>query len=303
MTLRLAHILDGVAVLPDRVCDELIATGMDSSGLRLMLAHAGYDLLPAEVTQAVTVVRAGPRLRLAGVSWPMSTSPASCSRSPGSEERSCSARPAPCSMTPWSSTVSTTNIATTRRYSPAKPRQDVAAAHQPPAGPLTLRERVLRAVRRVGLLDADGAAALPSDQLPDLVYGPQSGTGGHAALEPVVTALLAEGVLTQEEANSEGGLLRWPATATGQPMTVLVWRPPATPSIPRTPARANPEPTDDLTRYVTEYGVAPFLRRLRPGDRASDDARAAYRALLARFGRVGELPPGHTLVREHTRSR
>ena len=60
---------------------------------------------------------------------------------------------------------------------------------------------------------------------------------------------------------------------------------------------------EDLDRFVHAHTVAPFLRQLPPGWHASEEARAEYRALLARFGRTGELPVGYTLVREHIRGR
>jgi hypothetical protein len=59
----------------------------------------------------------------------------------------------------------------------------------------------------------------------------------------------------------------------------------------------------ELVRYVHTYKVAPFLRRLPDGQSARPAQQAEYRKLLARFGRVGDLPAGHTLVRGHTRER
>ena len=52
-----------------------------------------------------------------------------------------------------------------------------------------------------------------------------------------------------------------------------------------------------------EYSVAPFLRKLPPGSQASEEKRAQYRRLLARYGRTADLPPGYTLVEGHTRHR
>ncbi len=70
------------------------------------------------------------------------------------------------------------------------------------------------------------------------------------------------------------------------------------------PARTPPpRPDPPLAEYVAEYDVAAFLRRLPEGQRASDTARAEYHRLLSRFGAAGDLPPGFTLVRGHSRSR
>jgi hypothetical protein len=94
----------------------------------------------------------------------------------------------------------------------------------------------MRAIRRVGLLDADGVAVPPQNQLVDLVYGPQAGAAGTAALDPVITELLADVTLSAEPAILAGTILRWPVASTstcpGDPgaaadgiVTVLVWRP------------------------------------------------------------------------------
>jgi hypothetical protein len=185
----------------------------------------------------------------------------------------------------------------------------------------------------VGLLNADGVAVLPQNQLADLVYGPQAGAAGTAALDPVITELLADATLSAEPAILAGTTLRWPvasaSTCPGDPgapadgiVTVLVWRPrPLT--RPRRTGRGaaageidasatsassagadeRGADSDDLVGYVNTYEVAPFLRRLPDGQHASPAQQAEYRKLLARFGRVGDLPAGLTLVRGHTRER
>jgi hypothetical protein len=185
----------------------------------------------------------------------------------------------------------------------------------------------------MGLLDADGVAVLPQNQLADLVYGPQTGAAGTAALDPVIAELLADATLSAEPAILTGTTLHWPtASATTCPdgpcppadgiVTVLVWRPrpvacaqstghgaaadeidPGTTSAGPTSVDVLGADSDDLVRYVHTYEVAPFLRRLPDGQNASPVQQAQYRKLLARFGRVGDLPAGHTLVCGHTRGR
>jgi hypothetical protein len=90
----------------------------------------------------------------------------------------------------------------------------------------------------------------------------------------------------------------WPADRSGPAVAVLVWRPRPVVGVPRERA-----PQAELSRYVQEFSVAPFLRRLSPGASAGAEARAEYKRLLAKYGRDGDLPPGYTLVREHTRRR
>ena len=71
MTLRLAHTLNGVAALPDRVVEEFETAGLVGAKLRLRLTHDGYELDPQEADQAVAVTQVGPRARLTGIEWPL----------------------------------------------------------------------------------------------------------------------------------------------------------------------------------------------------------------------------------------
>lgn len=85
-------------------------------------------------------------------------------------------------------------------------------------------------------------------------------------------------------------------------------REPGSTPLPPTPRRADePVPERPRTaapwRYLVEYEVAPFLRRLPRGQRAGDVARSEYHRLLSRFGLRGDLPDGFTLVRGHSRTR
>lgn len=310
VTLRLAHTLAGVAVVPDRVADELDAAGLVGAGLRLVLTHDGYDLDPTEATQAVTVARDAGRVRLTGVAWPLEFFPGivltfTWQRGAVLLRAGSTLLEAP---------VTIDGVVYEHRYDPAVLTRDMAPGclrrGGVACGPLTLRERVLRAVRRAGHLDADGVAVLRRDALPDLVYGSQAGPAGAAALEPVVTAMLADATLAEHPAALVGGELRWPIDGE---LTVLVWRPvltaapprqrlaPETPTPTPTPAPAPGDPDGDLDRFVHPHTVAPFLRRLPPGARASAQMRSEYRRLTARYGRPRELPAGYTLVREHTR--
>ena len=189
------------------------------------------------------------------------------------------------------------------RYDPAVLTRDAAPGCARRGGgdqgPLTLRERVLRAVRRAGHLDPDGVAVPRRDLLADLVYGRDAGAAGAAALEPVIDAMLAGGTLTVEQASVGAGVLEWPPTGPGGRGPRLVWQPRPVIGVPR--QRGRPQP--DLSRYVREYSVAPFLRRLPKDAQAGPGKREEYKRLLARYGRAGDLPPGYTLVDGHTRSR
>jgi len=298
-TLRLAHTLSGVAALPERVAEEFRTTGIADAKLRLLLHHDGYDLDPESADQAVTITSVDGSVRMAGIEWPLEFFPGIILTF--TWQRGAVVVRARSTLLEAPVTIDGTEYE--HRYDPAVLTRDTAPGcarrGSGDRGPLTLRERVLRAVRRAGHLDPDGVAVLPRDLLADLVYGRDAGTAGNAALEPVVDALLAEGTLTAEQASVGLDGLKWPPDGVGTQILVLTWRP--RPVVGTTRQRATPQ--TELSRYVREFSVAPFLRRLPHGASASAQAQAEYRRLLGRYGRSGDLPPGYTLVREHSRHR
>jgi hypothetical protein len=306
VTLRLAHTLTGVSPLPERVVNELAAAGHADRPLRLMLTHDGYDLEPTDAVQAVSVGHVQGRMRLTGVTWPLEFFPGIALTF--TWQRGAVVLHA-CSKL-LETPVTIDGIDYEHCYDPAVLTRDAAPGcvrrGHGERGPLSLRERVLNAIRRIGKLDMDGVAVLPRDRLADIVYGVQGSPAGNEALGPVVSELVALGELSVEAASRTGSVLRWPADHNGERIEVLVWRP----RVLLHPARHRQAEDDgagttpaDLAHYVQLHTVAPFLRRLHPGSQAGDQARAEYRRLLARFGRAGELPAGYTLVREHTRGR
>jgi hypothetical protein len=202
VTLRLAHTLAGVSALPDRVVEELEAADLVGAKLRLVLAHDGYDLDPHEATQAVEVTRVGPRARLTGIGWPLEFFPGIVLTFIW--QRGAVVLWARSSLLEAPITID--GVEYEHRYDPAVLTRDTAPGcarrGEQTRGPLTLRDRVLRAVRCAGHLDANGVAVLRRDLLADLVYGRAAGAAGAAALEPVVDALLADAVLTVEHASA-----------------------------------------------------------------------------------------------------
>jgi hypothetical protein len=299
VTLRLAHTLTGVATLPDRVVEEFEAAWLVGAKLRLRLTHDGYELDPQDADQAVTVTWVGPRARLTGIEWPLEFFPGIVLTF--TWQRGAVVLRARSSLLEAPVIIDSSEYE--HRYDPAVLTRDTAPGCARRGGgdhgPLTLRERVLRAVRRAGHLDPDGVAVLRRDLLADLVYGRDAGAAGAAALEPVVDAMLADGTLASEQASVGADAFEWPLTEPGERVPVLVWQPRPVVGVPR--QRGSPQP--DLSRYVREHSVAPFVRRLPKGARASPGKRAEYKRLLARYGRAGDLPPGYTLVDGHTRSR
>lgn len=297
--LRLAHTLMGMVALPDRVAGEFETAGLVGARLRLRLNHDGYDLDPQDADQAVTVTRAGLRMRLTGIQWPLEFFPGIVLTF--TWQRGALVLRARTTLLDAPVTIDGTEYE--HRYDPGILTRDTAPGCARRGGgdrgPLTLRQRVLRAVRRAGHLDPDGVAVLRRDLLSDLVYGREVGAAGMAALQPVVDAMLADGTLAIGQASVGPDGLAWPATGSGERVPVLVWQP--RPVAGSTRQRCGSQ--SDLSQYVREYSVAPFLRRLPKGAQASFEKRAQYRRLLARYDRDGDLPPGYTLVDGHTRHR
>jgi hypothetical protein len=297
--LRLAHILIGVAVLPKRAVEEFEEACLVESGIRLLITHDGYGLSQEEADQAIVVTHADGRTRLTGIEWPLEFFPGivltfSWQRGSAVLRAHSTLLEAP---------VTIDGIEYEHRYSPGILTRDTAPGCPRRGGshsqePLTLRERILRAVRQAGHLDPNGVAVLRSAVVADIVYGHGAGPAVSAALQPAIDALVSDSTLASEKASLGAHGLQWPAEATGELVPVLVWQPKPVVGRPRHPGNSQ-----GLSEYVVEYSVAPFLRKLPPGSQASEEKRAQYRLLVARYGQTADLPLGYTLVSGHTRHR
>ncbi|MGH3277558.1 MAG: hypothetical protein ACRDNW_00260 [Trebonia sp.] len=299
-TLRLGHILAGTAALPERIVGDLQSAGLIGANMRLLLDHPTRDstgLEQGEAAQDVDMMLAGHRARLTGVDWPLSFFPGILLTF--SWQRG--AKVLRAHSTLLEAPVTIEDVEYEHRYDPVVLTRDTAPGcaqrGEAARGPLSLRERVLRAVRHVGQLAPDGAAILRRDLLAYIVYGTGTGTAD-AALDPVIDELIADGTLSVEYTTIGEHRLDWPPNQQGELLPILVWRP----RIVHGGPRQQPEPQPELGHYV-EYWVAPHIRRLQPGQQASPEKRAEYRRLMARYGRDADLPRGYTLVDRHTRHR
>ena len=300
-TLRLKHVLTGTCALPDRIVEPLRAAGLMGSKVRLSLSHPtrdGSQLDPGEAVQDVDVTLAGQRARLTEVEWPLEFFPGivltfSWTRGAAVLRAHSTLLDAP---------VIVEGEEYEHQYDPSVLTRDTAPGAALPDGadhgPLSLRQRVLRAVRRAGQLAPDGSAILRRDMVGYLVYGTQA-SAADAALAPVIDALIAERILTVEHTTLGPHGLDWPPSQQGEQVPVLVWRP----RIVQGGQQRSHDPQPDLASYVVEYSVASFLRKLPPGQQASPDKLEQYRKLMARYGRNAELPSGYTLVDGHARHR
>ena len=167
VTLRLAHTITGVARrCPNRVAKELETAGLVGAKLRLRLTHDGYGLDPQDADQAVAVTRVGSRARLTGVEWPLEYFPGIALTF--TWQRGAVVLRARSTLLEAPVTIDSTEYE--HRYDPAVLTRDTAPGcarrGDSDHGPLTLGQRVLRAVRRTGHLDPTASPCCAATCLP-----------------------------------------------------------------------------------------------------------------------------------------
>jgi hypothetical protein len=165
-----------------------------------------------------------------------------------------------------------------------------------------VEEAVLRTLRELGYLDADGRALLPDEALVrNTAERSRPYPPSRDKIRAAVQRLLSEGRLTRETGSlGPAGFLRYPARD-GESLVPLVCYVPLV-------HLAGPEDVEKAAlraaRDVSGHRVAGHLMEIgHLGKEASAAARDAYRRDHAAAGLVGphELPPGSTYVREHQR--
>ncbi|MGW5049795.1 hypothetical protein [Actinokineospora sp. NPDC004072] len=293
VALRAAHIDAGLLTLPQPAAHILTGDRRDGTRMRLLLNHDGYQLDVTDAIQMATADLHSSPAVLSGVSWPMDYFPGILL------------------IVTWPRNTATLRITSTlldmpvtidgeldieHCYDPRIVTRD--AVDRTGSSRTNLAQRILRAVRRLGLLDPDGVARLARDQLPQEVYG-TSTEQTEQALDTAVAQLLERGTLTQDSGSRTADGIAFPAVA-GQPIVPLLCYTPAVVSGPPRPRRF--QRLD--ARFVSTHVVAGFLRRIdHLGHSASAQARAAYREYRAQNGLAGpaELPEGWTFVRPHER--
>jgi hypothetical protein len=293
VALRAAHIDAGLLTLPQPAAHALISDRRDGTRMRLLLSHDGYQLDLTDATQMATADLHGSPAVLTGVSWPMDYFPGILL------------------TVTWPRNTATLRITSTlldmpvtiddeldieHCYDPRTVTRD--ALERTGSTSATLAQRILRAVRRLGLLDPDGVARLARDQLSQEVYG-SSTEQAEQAFEDAVGQLMERGALTRDTGSRAVDGIAFPAVA-GQPIVQLLCY---TPTVVTGPPRPRRFQRLDA-RFVSTHAVSAFLRRIdHLGHSASPHARAAYREYRGRHGLAGpaELPEGWTFVRPHER--
>jgi hypothetical protein len=293
VALRAAHIDAGRLTLPQQAAHVLISDRRNGTRMRLLLNHDGYQLDVTDATQMATADLHGSPAVLTGVSWPLDYFPGILL------------------TVTWPRNTATLRITSTLLDMPVTIDDEVDIEHcydprivtrdaldRTGSTSAPLAQRILRAVRRLGLLDPDGVARLARDQLTREIYG-SSTEQTEQALDTAVAQLLERGTLTQDTGSRTAEGITFPAVARQSIVSLLCY----TPAVVTGPARPRRFQRLD-TRFVSKHVVAGFLRRIdHLGKTATPRARADYREYRAQHGLAGpaELPDGWTFVRPHER--
>jgi hypothetical protein len=309
LPLRLCHQLDGRLPLPGQIAGAMRG---GAARLRLMLTHDGYELDQAQAHQDTETELYVPLSQLSSIEWPLEFFPGiilTCTwpRGSGTVRATSTLLDVPVTVDGMVIEHRYDKGILTRETAPGEGRRS-AGAHGDSstgrAGTLTLVERVLRAVRRRGLLDPDGRAVLARSSLPEAVYGTKDNTEAtDEALTEVVDRLVQDGDLSLDVASVDTTRrLRFPADHGQRTVDVLVYQP----SIVTAPLRSMRVPLRQAfdVQFLRTVDVAGHLRRIEHlGWVASPSARAAYREDRLRYRLAGpdELPPGFTYVPSFTR--
>lgn len=298
--LRLAHLLEGYLPIQPRIATQMHHSHLGGEQVSVELAHDGERLRRDEANQAARVEIHAGHPRLTGIDWPWAFNV--------SMVLTCSwrrhSRLVRLTTTLLDEPVLVDGELVDHRYDPrVHTREGADAAERRRAGGSVADERnearrVLLAVRRLGLLTADGQAVLARSHLARAVYG--SSAQESARLSEAVAQLVeAEELFDDIGGIDVAGRLTYPAVP-GQPtVPVLVYRPTPTATLGHPASSPTGTPKLDV-QYVRRGPVSAHLRRIgHLGQEPSDSARAAYAAHLRSLGMpVRALPPGFTFRRE-----
>lgn len=301
--LRLAHLVDGYLPLHSLVSAQLLETDSGHRTIRVELAHPGGALEnSAAVQDTLFTAGTGPSCgRLAGIEWPLSFFPGLEVQVQWPRE----GRVLRVTTTLLDAPVTVDDHLIEHRYDPAVLTRDNAPGSsrtRDSTSGLTVRQMVLRAVRRCGLLTPDGHALFDRAALPRVLYSDAS-AAETALLTATVTDLLAAGdVYAATGSRGRDGVANWPERP-GEPGIPLLGYEPAL--HPRTGSKTTGADATARRSLAVSHYVSGHLRRLGPGHTPSEEQRAAYRAYCRRLGKAGEqeLPPHYTFIPGHYRCR
>ncbi len=180
-------------------------------------------------------------------------------------------------------------------------RQNAPGADQDRAVPdLSDMSWVLRTLRLLGYLDADGEAILAEDALVrncEEAGMPRRRLGG---IEEAVEKLILAGHVTRVEGSVDPDGRPWYPPRPGSVRTSLLRYKPRVQALPR---QSSPYGSGEGHGNRREHWVSGFVRRLPPGASPSEQQIEAHRQAVAAAEVMDrELPAGYTFVRPHQRN-
>ncbi|MGA3540991.1 hypothetical protein ACK8GE_17050 [Micromonosporaceae bacterium DT194] len=266
--------------------------------LRLHLRHDGSADLGTTRAHQVTLRRRGGQWELAGVNWPHDLPPGTYVILTWQLDRGlviAETRP-----------LSEPKQVDDRRYAyeynaQVVTRQNAPGADQDRAVPdLTDMSWVLRTLRLLGYLDADGEAILAEDALVrncEEAGMPRRRLGG---IEEAVEKLILAGHVTRVEGSVDPDGRPWYPPRPGSVRTSLLRYKPRVQALPR---QSSPYGSGEGHGNRREHWVSGFVRRLPPGASPSEQQIEAHRQAVAAAEVMDrELPAGYTFVRPHQRN-
>ncbi|SFC82834.1 hypothetical protein [Streptomyces aidingensis] len=302
-SLRLSHTVEGFLPIPARILKKAPDLPEETS-LRLVLRHEGHGLDPDDTDHDTTLESHRGQYRLTGFEWPLIFYPGLIlrmthrygSRAINAETMLLSAPETVdgeliehC----YDRRVLTRDGACHSRRSPLR------------TADLSPERLLLGTVRRLGLLDNYGRAMLPGERLLDAVRQVFPGTrGGQGALKSALGRMLADGILITEHGSEDShGRLHYPPQSREKVVRLVCYVPERRPVSSSVTAGRNGGAGGRFAGRRSGHQVNGHLRKLPPGQRASDGQRAAYRRDRELLGMTdAELPPRHTYVPPHQRS-
>ncbi|MFE3942908.1 hypothetical protein ACFXPV_13715 [Streptomyces sp. NPDC059118] len=304
--LRSSHVRGRRLPLSEAVADELLGRRSVARRMRFVLEVAGSALPHGEESHDVHLVMDGQPC-LEGIAWPDSFFPGIWITL-GWERGSSVVRGRTALL---EQPVIIDGQLVEHRYDPRVLARDGGWYPDDPSGAgragLSCEAVLLRAVRRLGLLDQYGQAMLARLDVPEAASIVLDGIAVDVrGIQHALTEMIADRRLTVSwGSRSRSGRTHHPPRH-GEPVEELVCYWP-----PMSPAQGGTVPEDEEAPQppfpgVREHTVGGFLRRIgHLGHQATDEQRARYREDHRRFLLTGpgELPPGFTYVRPHRRGR
>lgn len=292
-TLHRSHLDAGWCPLPE--------IGLDRSGprrtLQLRLDHIDRNPAGAVDEQSVTLRRIAGQWELRGIRWPSQIEPGVILRLHWSTSTSVVSARTEMLPTP----VLIDGVEYLHRYDPPVVTREKAPGADEDRPDLTDTGWVMRTLRRLGHLSADGSATLAADSLIGNCVGLGMPRARVPRMDKAIDRLLQSGQIYRLQGSRDRDHIPYHPPRPGQtPVELLHYRP----HVKQLHPDVRRQVEEAWLRHRTAHTVAPFVRRLPPGATASDEQIDLYHEAQRNAQVVNRpLPASHTFVRGHHRGR